>query len=59
MSALGSLITTLMLLEKGLILMTPFNLNCLLIGPIVMYSHTGSWGFNLTYEFGGGGHYSV
>lgn len=33
--------------------MTPFNLNCLLIGPIVMYTHTGRWGSNLTYEFGG------
>lgn len=42
-----------MLLEKGLILMMPLNLNCLLIGPIIMYSHTGNWGFNLTYEFGG------
>lgn len=53
MSALGSLIRALTLLEKGLILMIPFNLHCLLRGPIVTYSHTGNWGSNLNYEFGG------
>lgn len=47
-SAVGSLIRTLMLLEKGLILTILFNLNRLLIGPIVMKSHPGSWSFNLT-----------
>lgn len=52
-STLGSLIRTLVLLEKDSTLMTSFSLNCLLIGPISMYSHTGGWGFNPTYEFGG------
>lgn len=47
-SSLVSLLTrTLILLTQGLTIITSFNLNCFLKGPISKCSHTGSQGFNI------------
>lgn len=44
--SLPLLIRTPVLLDKDPILMTPFNLNHLLEGPISKYNHIGGYGFN-------------